>query len=140
MKFFGSAKSTIFASPFIEMTRLITILASLFLPVALAAQEDGPFNVYVNWHADAQAVVVPSPSAGRFENKDLRLEMKGNLTDKLFYPPAWRSSPLFFLSTYLYNDIRGPQHRCRPVRWQNGPQGSDTLPRPLPSPAFQIPE
>lgn len=85
MKFFGSAKSTIFASPFIEMTRLITILASLFLPVALAAQEDGPFNVYVNWHADAQAVVAPSPSAGRFENKDLRLEMKGNLTDKLFY-------------------------------------------------------
>ena len=85
MKFFGSAKSTIFASPFIEMTRLITILTTLLLPVALAAQEDGPFNVYVNWHADAQAVVAPSPSAGRFENKDLRLEMKGNLTDKLFY-------------------------------------------------------
>ncbi|MBQ8061469.1 MAG: porin [Bacteroidales bacterium] len=67
------------------MTRLITIIALLFSSVVLSAQDDGPFNIYVNWHANASATVSPSPAQSRFENKDLRLEMKGNLTDKLFY-------------------------------------------------------
>ena len=67
------------------MRRLITILTVLFIPAFLSAQDEGPFNVYFNWHADAYAALTPGPVSSRFENKELRLEFRGNLNDKLFY-------------------------------------------------------
>ncbi len=67
------------------MRRLITIFIVLLVPYFLPAQDEGPFNVYFNWHADASATVTPGPVSSRFENKELRFEIKGNLTDKLFY-------------------------------------------------------
>ena len=67
------------------MTRLITILALLLMPSLVSAQDNGPINIYFNWHADASATVAPAPSATRFENKELRLEIKGDLNDRLFY-------------------------------------------------------
>ena len=67
------------------MTRLIIIIASLLAPVALHAQDNGPFNLIFNWHADAAASLAPAPVATRFENKELRLEIKGDLNDRLFY-------------------------------------------------------
>ena len=64
------------------MRRLITIIISATLLVTVArAQDEGPFNLYFNWHADA----LVSQDGGRFQNKDLRLEIKGDLTPKLFY-------------------------------------------------------
>ena len=64
------------------MRRLITIvIAATILGVGARAQDEGPFNLYFNWHADASV----SNTGGRFENKDLRLEIKGDLSHRLFY-------------------------------------------------------
>ena len=67
------------------MTRLITIIAVLFLPALVSAQDSGPINIYFNWHADVSATVAPTPVGTRFENKELRLEIKGDINDRLFY-------------------------------------------------------
>ena len=59
----------------------MTILAASLLCVAAYSQDQGPFNLYFNWHADASA----TSTGARIENKELRLEIKGDLTDRLFY-------------------------------------------------------
>ena len=43
------------------------------------------FNVYFNYAASAQAKETDGTWTSRIANKQLRLEIKGNLTDKLFY-------------------------------------------------------
>ena len=67
------------------MTRLITFLAALLASIVLPAQDDGPFNLYFNWHADAVTALAPAQASSRFENKELRLEIKGDLSDRVFY-------------------------------------------------------
>ena len=42
-------------------------------------------NVYINYAASAQAKESNGEWSTGFANKELRFEMKGNLTDKLFY-------------------------------------------------------
>lgn len=59
----------------------MTILAALVLSLDSYSQDDGPFNLYFNWHADAAVL----SEGARFENKDLRLEIKGDLGPRLFY-------------------------------------------------------
>lgn len=59
---------------------------SLAEEVAHLKKSNDMFNVYINYAASVQAVSDEGHewSAG-FKNKHLRLEVKGNLTDKLYY-------------------------------------------------------
>lgn len=64
---------------------------SLAEEVAHLKKSNDMFNVYINYAASAQAVSDEGHewSAG-FKNKHLRLEVKGNLTDKLYYRFCYR--------------------------------------------------
>ena len=64
---------------------------SLAEEVAHLKKSNDMFNVYINYAASVQAVSDERHewSAG-FKNKHLRLEVKGNLTDKLYYRFCYR--------------------------------------------------
>ena len=53
--------------------------------VAKLEKKNDMFNVYFNFAASAQAKENDGEWTSRIANKQLRLEIKGNLTDKLFY-------------------------------------------------------
>ena len=53
--------------------------------VAKLEKKNDMFNVYFNFAASAQAKENDGEWSSRIANKQLRLEIKGNLTDKLFY-------------------------------------------------------
>lgn len=53
--------------------------------VAKLEKKNDMFNVYFNYAASAQAKENDGEWTSRIANKQLRLEIKGNLTDKLFY-------------------------------------------------------
>ena len=48
-------------------------------------KKNDAFNVYFNYAASAQASENDGTWTTHFANKQLRLEIKGNITDKLFY-------------------------------------------------------
>ena len=58
---------------------------SLAERVAKIEKKNDMFNVYFNYAASAQASAYDGEWTSHFANKQLRLEIKGNLTDKLFY-------------------------------------------------------
>ncbi len=58
---------------------------SLAERIAKIEKKNDMFNVYFNYAASAQAVDNGDKWSTGFANKQLRLEIKGNLTDKLFY-------------------------------------------------------
>ena len=58
---------------------------SLAERVAKIEKKNDMFNVYFNYAASAQASAYDGEWTTHFANKQMRLEIKGNLTDKLFY-------------------------------------------------------
>ena len=58
---------------------------SLAERVAKIEKKNDMFNVYFNYAASAQASSYDDEWTSHFANKQMRLEIKGNLTDKLFY-------------------------------------------------------
>ena len=48
-------------------------------------KKNDAFNVYFNYAASAQASAYDGEWTSHFANKQLRLEIKGNITDKIFY-------------------------------------------------------
>ena len=59
---------------------------SLMERLAKVEKKHDMLDVYINYAASAQAREATGSSwQTRFANKELRLELKGNLTDKLFY-------------------------------------------------------
>ena len=58
---------------------------SLAERVAHLEKKTDAFNVYFNYAASAQAAENDGDWSTRFANKQLRLEIKGNINDKLFY-------------------------------------------------------
>ena len=58
---------------------------SLAERVAKIEKKNDMFNVYFNYAASAQASSYDGEWTSHFANKQMRLEIKGNLTDKLFY-------------------------------------------------------
>ena len=63
---------------------------SLAERVAKIEKKNDMFNVYFNYAASAQASSYDDEWTSHFANKQMRLEIKGNLTDKLFYRPRHR--------------------------------------------------
>lgn len=58
---------------------------SLAERIAKIEKKNDMFNVYFNYAASAQASSYDGEWTSHFANKQLRLEIKGNLTDKIFY-------------------------------------------------------
>ena len=58
---------------------------SLSQRVANLEKKNDAFNVYLNYAASAQALYDGNEWSSKIANKQLRLEIKGNITPKLFY-------------------------------------------------------
>ena len=58
---------------------------SLAQRVANLEKKNDAFNVYLNYAASAQALYDGNEWSSKIANKQLRLEIKGNITPKLFY-------------------------------------------------------